>query len=169
MSRTAPDRAGGTPLEDGPGGGAASTRRAPKQRRANRAYRERYEDNNDDDDSDDDQQSLRSNSLSRTMRAPNTTSELPTAAERVASAAGFRFPMRKAIEEEEQGERSQPSRQASSYWSYSEVHEFPDLLRAYGTDFRAIADAIGTKTPLMVSNWELHYAISRTELTLLHI
>lgn len=41
--------------------------------------------------------------------------------------------------------------QASSYWSVSEITEFPHLLRAFGTDWSAIAGHMGSKTPVMVS------------------
>lgn len=46
-------------------------------------------------------------------------------------------------------ERRAPS-QASSYWSVSEITEFPALLRAFGTDWGAIANHMGSKTPVMV-------------------
>ena len=41
--------------------------------------------------------------------------------------------------------------QASSYWSVSEITEFPGLLRAFGTEWAAISAHMGTKTPIMVS------------------
>lgn len=41
--------------------------------------------------------------------------------------------------------------QASSYWSVSEINEFPALLRAFGTDWTAIANHMGSKTTVMVS------------------
>lgn len=40
--------------------------------------------------------------------------------------------------------------QASSYWSVSEINEFPALLRAFGTDWSAIANHMGSKTTVMV-------------------
>ena len=47
-------------------------------------------------------------------------------------------------------ERKAPT-QASSYWSVSESNDFPQLLRAFGTDWNAIAAHMGTKTAVMVS------------------
>lgn len=46
-------------------------------------------------------------------------------------------------------ERKQLS-QASSYWSVSEANDFPHLLRAFGTDWSAIAKYMGSKTTVMV-------------------
>ncbi|PKS12171.1 hypothetical protein jhhlp_001469 [Lomentospora prolificans] len=43
--------------------------------------------------------------------------------------------------------------QASSYWSVSEITEFPLLLRAFGTDWSAIANHMGSKTHVMVKNY----------------
>lgn len=40
--------------------------------------------------------------------------------------------------------------QTSSYWSVSEINEFPALLRAFGTDWSAIANHMGSKTTVMV-------------------
>jgi hypothetical protein len=44
-----------------------------------------------------------------------------------------------------------PLQQASSYWSVSESNDFPGLLRAFGTDWTAIATHMQTKTAVMVS------------------
>lgn len=41
--------------------------------------------------------------------------------------------------------------QASSYWSVSESNDFPHLLRAFGSDWTAIAAHMGSKTAVMVS------------------
>ncbi|KAL7795169.1 hypothetical protein V8C37DRAFT_45852 [Trichoderma ceciliae] len=43
--------------------------------------------------------------------------------------------------------------QASSYWSVSEANDFPHLLRAFGTDWSAIAKHMGSKTTVMVKNY----------------
>lgn len=47
-------------------------------------------------------------------------------------------------------ERSRTPAQASSYWSVSETNDFPGLLRAFGTDWQAIANHMQTKTAVMV-------------------
>ena len=49
-----------------------------------------------------------------------------------------------------QPERKAPT-QASSYWSVSESNDFPHLLRAFGSDWTAIAAHMGSKTAVMVS------------------
>lgn len=49
-----------------------------------------------------------------------------------------------------QQERKVPT-QASSYWSVSESNDFPHLLKAFGSDWNAIAAHMGSKTPVMVS------------------
>ncbi|KAG6090015.1 hypothetical protein E4U30_008247, partial [Claviceps sp. LM220 group G6] len=46
------------------------------------------------------------------------------------------------------GDRKAPT-QASSYWSVSEANDFPLLLRAYGSDWTAIAAHMGSKTAVM--------------------
>lgn len=46
--------------------------------------------------------------------------------------------------------------QASSYWSVSEITEFPALLRALGSDWSAIANHMGSKTTVMVSCVNMH-------------
>lgn len=46
--------------------------------------------------------------------------------------------------------------QASSYWSVSEITEFPALLRALGSDWSAIANHMGSKTTVMVSCVNVH-------------
>ncbi|KAM5357011.1 hypothetical protein ACJZ2D_016706 [Fusarium nematophilum] len=51
-----------------------------------------------------------------------------------------------------QQERKAPT-QASSYWSMSESIDFPHLLRAYGSDWTAIAAHMGSKTAVMVKNF----------------
>ncbi|KAG8156624.1 hypothetical protein KVR01_013575 [Diaporthe batatas] len=38
----------------------------------------------------------------------------------------------------------------SSYWSVAEMNKFPELLQSFGTDWKAIAEHLGTKTPKMV-------------------
>ncbi|KAL6871235.1 hypothetical protein J3F83DRAFT_647916 [Trichoderma novae-zelandiae] len=43
--------------------------------------------------------------------------------------------------------------QASSYWSVSEANDFPQLLRAFGSDWSAIAKHMGSKTTVMVKNY----------------
>lgn len=48
-----------------------------------------------------------------------------------------------------QPERKAPT-QASSYWSVSESNDFPGLLRAFGSDWTAIAAHMGSKTAVMV-------------------
>lgn len=40
--------------------------------------------------------------------------------------------------------------QASSYWSVSEINDFPLLLRSFGSDWQKIAAHMQTKTPVMV-------------------
>ena len=42
---------------------------------------------------------------------------------------------------------------ASSYWSVSESNDFPGLLRAFGSDWTAIANHMGSKTAVMVKNY----------------
>ncbi|MBE3047060.1 hypothetical protein IMZ48_31950, partial [Candidatus Bathyarchaeota archaeon] len=58
------------------------------------------------------------------------------------------------------GSQSQADRraqnQASSYWSVSEINEFPALLRAFGTDWSAIANHMGSKTTVMVRCDDMH-------------
>lgn len=48
-----------------------------------------------------------------------------------------------------QPERKAPT-QASSYWSVSESNDFPLLLKAFGSDWTAIAAHMGSKTAVMV-------------------
>ena len=48
-----------------------------------------------------------------------------------------------------QQDRKAPT-QASSYWSVSESNDFPHLLRAFGSDWNAIAAHMGSKTAVMV-------------------
>lgn len=48
-------------------------------------------------------------------------------------------------------ERGRNAQQASSYWSVAEATDFPHLLRAFGTDWGAIAAHMQTKTAVMVS------------------
>ncbi|OAQ97483.1 hypothetical protein LLEC1_02471, partial [Akanthomyces lecanii] len=43
--------------------------------------------------------------------------------------------------------------QASSYWSVSESNDFPLLLAAFGSDWNAIANHMGSKTAVMVKNY----------------
>ncbi|TQW00528.1 hypothetical protein V2A60_001604 [Cordyceps javanica] len=43
--------------------------------------------------------------------------------------------------------------QASSYWSVSESNDFPLLLAAFGSDWTAIANHMGSKTAVMVKNY----------------
>ncbi|KAK4197929.1 hypothetical protein QBC40DRAFT_99248 [Triangularia verruculosa] len=50
-------------------------------------------------------------------------------------------------------DRTRTPQQASSYWSVSESNDFPGLLRAFGTDWNAIAAHMQTKTPTMVKNF----------------
>lgn len=52
-------------------------------------------------------------------------------------------------------ERKAPT-QASSYWSVSESNDFPHLLRAFGSDWTAIAAHMGSKTAVMVSFYLTH-------------
>jgi len=47
-------------------------------------------------------------------------------------------------------DRIRTPQQASSYWSVSETTDFPGLLRAFGTDWSAIATHMQTKTAVMV-------------------
>lgn len=47
-------------------------------------------------------------------------------------------------------ERKAMSQAASSYWSVSEANDFPHLLRAFGTDWSAIAKYMQSKTTVMV-------------------
>lgn len=47
-------------------------------------------------------------------------------------------------------ERKAVSQAASSYWSVSEANDFPHLLRAFGTDWSAIAKYMQSKTTVMV-------------------
>lgn len=47
-------------------------------------------------------------------------------------------------------DRIRTPQQASSYWSVSESTDFPGLLRAFGTDWSAIATHMQTKTAVMV-------------------
>jgi hypothetical protein len=47
-------------------------------------------------------------------------------------------------------DRLRTPQQASSYWSVSETTDFPGLLRAFGTDWSAIATHMQTKTAVMV-------------------
>ncbi len=47
-------------------------------------------------------------------------------------------------------ERARANPQASSYWSVSEINDFPALLRSFGTDWQAIAAHMQTKTAVMV-------------------
>ncbi|KAK4172582.1 hypothetical protein QBC36DRAFT_72111 [Triangularia setosa] len=47
-------------------------------------------------------------------------------------------------------DRTRTPQQASSYWSVSESNDFPGLLRAFGTDWNAIAAHMQTKTATMV-------------------
>lgn len=47
-------------------------------------------------------------------------------------------------------ERKALSQAASSYWSVSEANDFPHLLRAFGTDWSAIAKYMQSKTTVMV-------------------
>lgn len=49
-------------------------------------------------------------------------------------------------------DRNRAPQQASSYWSVSEATDFPGLLRAFGTDWTAIATHMQTKTAVMVSS-----------------
>src|SRR5690606_15708315 len=49
-----------------------------------------------------------------------------------------------------QAEARRVQNPASSYWSVSEITEFPALLRTFGTDWSAIANHMGSKTPVMV-------------------
>ncbi|KAI5864310.1 hypothetical protein GGS23DRAFT_563802 [Durotheca rogersii] len=57
------------------------------------------------------------------------------------------------------GQTTTPDRrsgtQASSYWSVPEANDFPQLLRAFGSDWAAIAAHMRTKTPVMVKNYFL--------------
>ncbi|KAH8906862.1 hypothetical protein BR93DRAFT_937797 [Coniochaeta sp. PMI_546] len=50
-------------------------------------------------------------------------------------------------------DRMRTPQQASSYWSVSEATDFPGLLRAFGTDWGAIATHMQTKTAVMVKNY----------------
>ncbi|KAL6910309.1 hypothetical protein GGI43DRAFT_389859 [Trichoderma evansii] len=50
-------------------------------------------------------------------------------------------------------ERKALSQAASSYWSVSEANDFPHLLRAFGTDWSAIAKYMQSKTTVMVKNY----------------
>jgi hypothetical protein len=47
-------------------------------------------------------------------------------------------------------DRTRTPQQPSSYWSVSEATDFPGLLRAFGTDWGAIATHMQTKTAVMV-------------------
>ncbi|KAG9257450.1 myb-like DNA-binding domain-containing protein [Emericellopsis atlantica] len=51
-----------------------------------------------------------------------------------------------------QSDRKNPA-QASSYWSVSESNDFPGNLRAFGSDWTAIAAHMGSKTAVMVKNY----------------
>lgn len=62
-----------------------------------------------------------------------------------------------------QPERKAPT-QASSYWSVSESNDFPGLLRAFGSDWTAIAAHMGSKTAVMV-RYALYLMISKPPLT----
>jgi hypothetical protein len=44
------------------------------------------------------------------------------------------------------------SLQPTSYWSVTEVREFPILLGHFGKDFEGISNFMKTKTPVMVSS-----------------
>ncbi|KAH7002370.1 hypothetical protein EDB80DRAFT_685538 [Ilyonectria destructans] len=46
-----------------------------------------------------------------------------------------------------------PPTKASAYWSVSESNDFPHLLRAFGSDWTAIAAHMGSKTAVMVKNF----------------
>ncbi|KAK1829070.1 S-adenosyl-L-methionine-dependent methyltransferase [Podospora conica] len=48
---------------------------------------------------------------------------------------------------------SQQQQQPSSYWSASEINQFPYLLRSFGTDWEAIARNMVSKTGVMVKNY----------------
>jgi hypothetical protein len=50
-------------------------------------------------------------------------------------------------------DRIRAPQQASSYWSVSETTDFPGLLRAFGTDWSAIATHMQTKTAVMVCSF----------------
>lgn len=52
----------------------------------------------------------------------------------------------------QQQERKAPT-SASSYWSVSESNDFPGLLKAFGSDWTAIAAHMGSKTAVMVSEF----------------
>lgn len=51
--------------------------------------------------------------------------------------------------------------QTSSYWSVPEQTDFPPLLEHYGTNWEAIANHMGSKTHIMVSNKILIYICSK--------
>lgn len=71
--------------------------------------------------------------------------EVPIAPERVGSAPPTTV-------ESQPDRRSTAQQQTSSYWSVPEVHDFPELLRHFGTDWQGIAKHMGTKTHTMVYN-----------------
>ncbi|TGO46683.1 hypothetical protein BCON_0312g00030 [Botryotinia convoluta] len=72
--------------------------------------------------------------------------EVPIAPERVGSAPPTTV-------ESQPDRRSGAQQQTSSYWSVPEVHDFPELLRHFGTDWQGIAKHMGTKTHTMVKNY----------------
>lgn len=72
--------------------------------------------------------------------------EVPIAPERVGSAPPTTV-------ETQPDRRSATQQQTSSYWSVPEVHDFPELLRHFGTDWQGIAKHMGTKTHTMVKNY----------------
>ncbi|KAB5583610.1 hypothetical protein GE09DRAFT_305693 [Coniochaeta sp. 2T2.1] len=60
-------------------------------------------------------------------------------------------------------DRIRTPQQASSYWSVSETTDFPGLLRAFGTDWSAIATHMQTKTAVMVKNYYVRSKDSKPE------
>lgn len=81
-------------------------------------------------------------SISEVMAAPSLRPEPPPPPPPQPAMATFNL-------SQAQPERKAPT-QASSYWSVSESNDFPHLLRAFGSDWTAIAAHMGSKTAVMV-------------------
>lgn len=52
-----------------------------------------------------------------------------------------------------QGHPEEKKKHISSYWSITEVNEFPQLLKVYGSRWSCIAEKLATKTATMVRNY----------------
>lgn len=78
---------------------------------------------------------LRPELLRQEQVQPGTSSSVPPPVERTPAPSG----------------RARGSTNASSYWSVAESENFPGYLKAFGSDWSAIASYMETKTPVMVS------------------